>query len=86
MLDPSKVPCNSRHHRDGPPATGALVALQPGPGHAQPSPPDQHLSTPRTVGVLVPMPQYVAQADEVQPLLLADVVGPLQGVQGAVNL
>ena len=69
------------YHRSGPPATGALLGFQPVPGHAQPPPPDQQLPTPRTIGVLVPMPQYVAQVDKVQPLLPADVVGPLQGRQ-----
>ena len=69
------------YHRSGPSATGALVVLQPVLVHAQPPPLDQQLPTPRTIGVLVPMPQHVAQVDEVQPFLPADVVGPLQGLQ-----
>ena len=69
------------YHQSGPPAAEALVVLEPVLGHAQPPPPDQQLPTRRTIGVLVQIPQYVAQVDEVQPLLPADVVGPLQGMQ-----
>jgi hypothetical protein len=72
---------SSNHQRNSPPAARTLVALQPVLSRAQFPPSDQQLATRRTIGVLVPMAQHVAQVDEVQPFLPADVVGPLQGVQ-----
>jgi hypothetical protein len=77
----TRLVSSSRYDWDGPPTPRALLALQPVPGHPQPPALDQQLATRRTIGVLVPMPQHVAQVDEVQPLLSADFVGPFQDVQ-----